>query len=234
MSIKSEKLALPRYTLPAGTWSKKLWMFSEDIIRQIFDHPFCQELAEGTLPGNVFRHYLGQDLLYIEKDARAFLLTAEKATKEEHKKFLRGMADDGVEIERILHRELFPKFHATRPEKMSPVCHDYTQFLLYQATNHSFETAISALLPCFWVYHENGMRIREKLLQPNPYQIWIDTYSGREYMNYVRQFVHIVDQVLHKSHPTVRQKMFKAFRTSTSYELAFFDESLSAGKYKKS
>ena len=228
--MNSGKLALPRYTLPAGEWSKEMWMFSEDIIRRIFGHPFCNELTEGTLPENVFRHYLGQDILYIEQDARAFSLTAEKAPNGEHEKFLQDMATDGVEIERVLHRELLPKFNVNRPDKRSPVCRDYTSFLIDQATNHCFETAISALLPCFWVYHENGMRIREKLLQPNPYQMWIDTYAGQKYRDYVRKFVHIIDHILCKSSPFVRQKMLEAFRTSTSFELAFFNESSSLGK----
>ncbi len=222
--------ATPRYTLPAGKWTKRMWMFSEDIIGRIFHHPFCKKLANGTLPENVFRHYLGQDLLYIEQDARAFSLTAEKAKDEKHKKFFLSMANDGVEIERVLHRELLPKFNITPPDNMSPVCQNYTRFLLDAANNHPFEIAISALLPCFWVYHENGMRIRGKLLQPNPYQIWIETYSGQEYVEYVKRFVDIVDQILHHSQPPLQNKMFEAFRTSTNFELKFFEEALSAGR----
>lgn len=230
MNINPEEKALPRYTQPAGKWSRIMWMSSGDIIHRIFDHPFCRGLADGTLPEKVFRHYLGHDLLYIEEDARAFSLTASKAPNRTYEKFLRAMANDGVEIERILQRELFPKFNVTRPGQMSPVCYNYTRFLLDAAGNHSFEIAISALLPCFWVYYENGMRIREKMFQPNPYQIWIETYSGQEYMEYVRRFVDIADQILHHSQPSVRKNMFETFRTSSNFELKFFDEALSAGE----
>ncbi len=36
------------------------------------DHPFLRQLAQGNLPGSAFRHYLGQDYLFLVHFARAY------------------------------------------------------------------------------------------------------------------------------------------------------------------
>ena len=42
-------------------------------------HPFVAQLAAGTLPEACFRHYLGQDYLFLIQFARAYALAAYKA-----------------------------------------------------------------------------------------------------------------------------------------------------------
>ena len=224
MQNNKEKIISPHHTPPAGEGTKLLWRKSGDLIEKIFEHPFSKGLIDGTLPERAIRHYLAQDLLYIEQDARAFSLASLKALHPNHKKFFKDMARDGVEIERSLHRELLPRFNVTPSEEMSPVCRSYAHFLVDQAQNRTFEQAASALLPCFWVYHETGMHIREQAISPNSFQAWIDTYAGSDYTRYVSQFVSLVEKLYLESASETRQQMIVNFRKSTAFELDFFEE----------
>lgn len=211
---------------PTGPHTAQLWNNNTDLINKIFSHPFGKGLSEGTLPINSFRHYLGQDMLYIEKDALAFSMIARRAEKNEEFFFFLQMAKDGIEIERLLHTKLFPPFGIERPQKMSKACSQYTSFLIEECRMGSYESAVAALLPCFWVYHEAGIRIRSKAVKNNPYQLWIDTYADEKYRNYVVQFVDIVENIMRDSSEKIKEKMHNAFRKSVRFEKDFFSEAL--------
>lgn len=212
--------------LPAGPHTHKLWSDNESIIAEIIDHPFCTQLAEGTLSNKSFRHYLGQDILYIEQDARAFAITAGRSDSTEEFDFFLSMAKDGLEIERVLHNELLPFFKVERPGKMSNICRQYTSFLLHTSLNASYPEAVTALLPCFWVYRETGLKIRERAIQDNPYQMWLDTYAGEIYGRYVQQFILITERLMEQATPLELNAMQDSFRQSCEYEKAFFSEAL--------
>ncbi|WP_291857969.1 thiaminase II [Marinilabilia sp.] len=210
--------------LPAGPFTRKLWSDTECVIAEIINHPFCTQLAEGTLSKKSFRHYLGQDILYIEKDARAFAITAGRSDSNEDFDFFLSMARDGLEIERFLHSELLPFFDVKRPAKMSNICSQYTSFLLNTAFNASYPEAVAALLPCFWVYRETGLKIRERAIEDNPYQKWMDTYAGEIYGRYVQQFILIAEKLMEHASPLQLDAMRDSFRQSCEYEKAFFSE----------
>ncbi|MFO8002018.1 MAG: TenA family protein [Marinilabilia sp.] len=232
MNRNSETDAFNLHIPPAGEWTARLWEHAGDIADGIIAHPFCRGLSNGTLPFTCFRHYLGQDLLYIEQDTRAFAITAGKSYNGEQLSFFLNMARDGLEIERLLQRDLLTRFKIERPAKMSPVCRNYTSFLLDQALNEPFEASAAALLPCFWIYHETGLQIRERATEPNPYLSWIQTYSGQEYYNYVRKFVAIAERLFLKTSLPLRKKMFEAYRQSARFEEALFSEAWQARKSK--
>jgi thiaminase/transcriptional activator TenA len=212
------------YISPFGPYTEALWNGIEDIVPGIFYHPFCTGLADGTLPTGCFKHYIGQDMLYIEKDAKAFTIIAEKSNNNRESSFFRNMAKDGLETERILHKELLPLFQVSKPGQMSKVCSEYTSFLVNSALKDDYPIAVAALLPCFWVFLETGLHIRNKSEKNNPYQKWLDTYSDAIYEYYVKQYVEIVESLMNNATKRVREKMIKAFRNSTIYENMFFSE----------
>jgi thiaminase/transcriptional activator TenA len=215
---------MPNYPPPAGSNTASLWENAKDIIDKIFDHPFCRGLSDGTLPESCFKHYLAQDMLYIRQDARAFAILAGRAVSDEEFSFFLAMAKDGLDIERALHNELFPVFQIEKADKMSDTCRRYTAWLTEVSLSGAYSTATAALLPCFWVYHETGIRIRQNAVKNNPYQKWLDTYSGEEYGGYVEKYLHIVENIMKNSNTTQKHEMINAFRKSTQYELDFFSE----------
>ncbi|MBS3807979.1 MAG: hypothetical protein KGY60_10785, partial [Bacteroidales bacterium] len=96
-------------------------------------------------------------------------------------------------------------------------------FLLATAAWKSFPEAISALLPCFWLYNEVAVHIHQKARQENKYQKWIDTYSGAEFDQTTRRLKEITQELAQNSTQNTRNKMKKQFLRSARYEWFFWD-----------
>src|SRR5690554_1354072 len=78
---------------PAGGLFARLREAALDDWRAYVEHPFVRGLGAGTLPEACFRHYLGQDYLFLIHFARAYALAAYKAeTLEDMRQAAAGMS----------------------------------------------------------------------------------------------------------------------------------------------
>ena len=90
--------------------------------------------------------------------------------------------------------------------------------------NHrSYEEGLAALLPCFWIYREVGIHIHKNSADNNPYQKWIDTYSGEEFAKIVQDMIDLTDRSADIASPEIRKLMLQAFVHSTNLEWMFWD-----------
>ena len=208
---------------PLGPFTTELWKSIEDIFETIVMHPFCHGLAEGTLAPEVFKRYLGQDILYIVEDSRALAATAAHAPNETEMRFLLKLAMENLDVERYLHDELLKIFDARPVATMNAACAAYTTHLVTTALSKHYEESLAALLPCFWLYRETGMAICNQAVTDNPYQLWLDTYSGAEFEAITWEFISLTEQAAARSTDELRATMRQAFVQSSRYELAFFE-----------
>lgn len=202
-----------------------LWEKSHFVYQEIIKHPFINQLADGSLRKKAFAHYLSQDILYIKDDYTSLLKLASRSTKAQHKAFFELLGADGLKIEKELHDNFLDFFKVSKASKKSPVIEKYTSFLLSHVKNSDYHIAISALLPCFWIYNMSGKYIIEKSVANNIYDKWIDTYSGCEYDNYTAEFINIVDYIAKDLPLREKEKMIQVYIESAQHELAFFEES---------
>jgi thiaminase/transcriptional activator TenA len=208
------------------TFVDELWASISPIYKQLLEHDFVKGLANGTLSSKAFAHYLTQDMLYIIDDSLALEKLALKTENKKEELFFQQMADEGIEIERVLHREFLGHFKVKKATEKSPVIEAYTKFLLNHAEHSSYEVAACALLPCFWVYNEVGKYIVKLATDNNPYQMWIDTYKGDEFEVYVDTFKSIVEGLSLNASVLEKEAMKQAFVEATKFELAFFEEAV--------
>ncbi|MCG8562943.1 MAG: thiaminase II [Hyphomicrobiales bacterium] len=208
--------------------------FSEDIWRQtaglrarIFELPFNQELAEGSLSEERFRFYMIQDALYLEQFARALAVAAAKAPDPDARQQFAGSAQGVLVVERELHDSFFRKFGVAPEEaaaaEPTPTCYGYTNFLLAVAHLASYEELVAALLPCFWIYWDVGTDIAKRSNAGNPYQAWIDTYSCPDFGQSVKAVVAIADAAAAAVPQDRRDAMAAAFTRSAQFEWMFWD-----------
>jgi len=54
-----------------NAFHRNIWESITDIYQAIIQHPFNEELAQGTLPREKFAFYMQQDALYLADFARA-------------------------------------------------------------------------------------------------------------------------------------------------------------------
>jgi thiaminase/transcriptional activator TenA len=207
----------------AMPFTQHLWQVSAAIYDAIVALPFNVELAAGTLDPDTFRFYIVQDSLYLVDFARALAITgARSETPQQVLDFLR-FAEGAIVVERSLHEHYFAEFGVQQAGTQSPACAFYTNYLLASAAHRSYEEAVAALLPCFWIYREVGHAIHRQAAPDNPYRRWIDTYAGEEFSASVDRAIAATETASAMASESARERMIDAFVTSSRLEWMFWD-----------
>ncbi len=201
----------------------ELWNSAEEIYQSIITHPFNKELAAGTLKQEKFKFYISQDAIYIGEYSRALAALAAKSPSHGEMLEFISFAKEGLEIERELHDHFMEAFQIKKAEDSSLVTEAYANFLLSSVAFKSYEEALAALLPCFWLYNEVAINIRENAASNNPYQKWIDTYSGVEFDQTTERLKNITNQLGHEAGEKLRNLMKYQFSRSAMYEWLFWN-----------
>lgn len=210
-------------------WSEYTWKQVENCYHAILDMPFITELADGTLPIETFKFYMAQDSLYLEHFGRALAVVGAKATDIQDVLAFIRFAEGAIVVENALHETYFKDFGLTDRGTMQPACHHYIHFLKSTAAFDAVEIGMAALLPCFWIYKKVGDAIfQNQKTTTNPYKNWIQTYSNDEFGILVQQAIHICDTAAERSTPEIRERMTRAFITSSLLEFDFWQ-----GAYNK-
>lgn len=148
-------------------------------------HPFVQQLGDGTLPREAFLHYLVQDYVFLIHFSRAWAMAVVKSGSLEEMKTAAGTVDALVNHEMQLHIKICAKagiseqdlFRAEEDfENLA-----YTRYVMDAGLSGDFLDLIAALAPCVFGYGEIGTALKQGAVAGTPYQDWIDTYSGGEY-----------------------------------------------------
>lgn len=205
----------------------KLWSSISDIFGAILDHPFIRGLSGGDLRIESFRYYVIQDYLYLRDFSRALARLASRSRREDWISMFSEHARTAIEVEKSLHRSFLREWGISEEDLSktppSPVNYAYTSHLLRVVAEESYEEAIAAILPCYWIYLEVGKHL-EKRGSPNPlYKRWIDTYSSATYESIVRAVLEVADSVLSRADKDLWAGIARSFRISSIYEYLFWD-----------
>lgn len=165
-------------------------------------HPFVEALARGELAQKRFRFYLVQDYLFLVHFARAWALAAFKAEDIATIRECAGTVHALIDEEMRLHIDYCAGFGldeaamAATPEHPANIA--YTRFVMERGLSGDILDLLVALAPCVFGYGEIGARLPEDpttLREANPYQGWIDTYSGADYRGVVASCSAQLDRV---------------------------------------
>lgn len=212
--------------------------------RAYVDHPFVQGLGDGTLPEACFRHYLGQDYLFLIHLARAYALAAYKSDD------LTGISQASealaaiVDVEMGLHVEFCAGWGLGEAEMAAlpeaPETLAYTRYVLERGLSGDVLDLHVALAPCVVGYAEIGATLAAQpteKLGASPYRAWIEMYGGADYQAVARA------EVAHIEHLAPRRAgldsdaakagdggrmpgLITTFRQATVLEAAFWDMGL--------
>ena len=209
------------------TFSQDVWQRNLDLYQKILALPFNQELANGTLDSQAFCHYVIQDAHYLLAYGRALAVAAAKADEADDVIQFSEAAKIAIIVERSLHKDFMQAFAITKTEfestPLTLACHHYTSFLTATAWSESYPVVLAALLPCFWIYAEVGHDIVSKSVENNPYQAWVDTYSGEEFHTAVRNVIATVDKVAARCDQDTLAKMHATYTMGAKLEWLFWD-----------
>jgi thiaminase/transcriptional activator TenA len=155
---------------------------------------------------------------------KALARIASRLGRPDHVDAFLRFAVEAMAVERDLHQSFFPAPANPEDQEPSPACLLYTSYLLGQISDAPVETALAAVLPCFWVYKEvGGYILSNRTRAANRYQSWIDTYGGDAYGATVRQAAAVCDELAAQCTRRQREAMTQSYVLCTKMEWMFWD-----------
>jgi thiaminase/transcriptional activator TenA len=203
----------------------ELWQAMDGVYREIVDHPFLTGLTDGSLPRDVFRHYVVQEAHFLPDYARALAACAARSPEPTSvQRFARDAAMT-VEVEHSLVVELLAAFGLdesdARKVPLSPTTVGYASYLVRTCSLGTYPEALGAIVPCYWIY----ARVGEKLLaesSPDPlYAWWIETYGGEGYQETVAGVLDLLDRLTLTEEE--RARLLERAVTTARFEWMFWD-----------
>jgi thiaminase (transcriptional activator TenA) len=189
-------------------------------------HPFVEELAEGTLSADAFRHWVQQDYRYLLDYARVFAIAGTKADDEATMTRLTDIAHTTLAEEMDLHRGFAADYGLTPGDleatEKAPTCVAYTNFLVRTAYEGSIAEISAAIYPCGQGYLDIGEHMADLATEDHRYTPFIEKYTSeafREVVDWLRAFVDRCGEIYPNEHEAMRE----AFLTSARLEHAFWE-----------
>jgi Putative transcription activator len=203
-------------------WSEQAWKSIEPVFNRIAELPFLKELIDGSLPAEKFYFYLRQDAIYLSEYGKVLAGIAMRLENPQYRDAFLHFSADTIAVESALHEFYLQSAPATNYQGPSPSCLLYTGFLSKQWICYPIETALAAVLPCFWIYQKVGDYIvSHQRPGHNPYQAWIDTYGSEDFARTVDKAIAICDETAENS--TLKAEMTEAFAYAAKMEWMFWD-----------
>ena len=206
--------------------SEEMWSGSADLRREIDDLPFVRRLGDGSLPEAWFAHYLAQDAIYLRAYSRVLARASQLAPTPDAQVAWARSAADAIAAESTLHEEWLSRHPA--PAVAGPVTRAYVDHLLAHAAGSDYAVLVAALLPCFTIYADVGVRLHAAgsaaaaAGSAHPYAAWLETYADPAFTAATRRACELVDEAAVLAGPLRRSAMLEASRLSAAYERDFF------------
>ena len=204
------------------SWSSERWEATASTRADVDACAFVRGLASGDLDRAAFAWYLGQDLLYLREYARVLARAAALAPTVDEQRFWAAASVSCLEEEAALHQS-----HVD-PTGLAPAAStlDYTDHLHAASASGSYPTLVAAILPCFVLYTDIGVRWRGTFDADHPYADWLTAYGDERFAASSASAARITDAAARTASPTVRAALAAADDRSMALELAFFEAPL--------
>jgi len=213
---KAEERGVRRSAVPEATWSTAVWDAADAVRTDVDALEFVRGLGDGTLPRETFLRYLAQDAIYLGEYSRVLAKASALAPTPEEQAFWARAAESSIVEERRLHESHVGK-DATAP---APQTLAYTNHL--HACARSYGEVVAALLPCFRLYTDLGIRLAVRRHDAHPYDDWLAMYGDPVFTAATARATAIADAAAREAGPAERARMDSAFARSMEHEREFF------------
>ncbi|WP_285275611.1 thiaminase II [Halopseudomonas bauzanensis] len=197
-------------------------------------HDFVQQLGNGTLAADAFRHYLKQDYLFLIQFARAFALAAYKSPTLVDLRQAKAGLEAIVDLELGLHIQYCHEWGISEqelqalPEARATMA--YTRYVLDTGNRGDLLDLHVALAPCLVGYGQvaQWLNSRSETLrgQANPYDAWIAMYESEEFQSATTAEIDWLNRELADVSPRRFEQLVRIFRDATRLEIDFWDMGL--------
>lgn len=208
------------------------YLFDEvkDIWKSYLNHPFVNEIGEGTLPKEKFKRYLIQDYLYLKEFSKVFAMGIVKSETIKEMKFFNRTAKGSMEDEAAIHIDYMKKLGIPPVEaekcSLEMVSSSYTSYMQAVALTGGVKEIVMATLPCNWSYNYIGHYLYETYkdnLEGNYYKDWIEMYADNEFDEVLKEWLEYTNHICKNLSEEEIKKLTEIFIKSSLYELDFWN-----------
>ncbi|GKV68487.1 aminopyrimidine aminohydrolase [Sporosarcina sp. NCCP-2716] len=199
----------------------------DPIWEESFNHPFIQQLAAGTLPEEVFRHYVLQDSYYLKHFAKVHAIAAVQANDLRTTQAFAKHAEETCGAEISLHEGFFELLGITQEDldafEPAPTAYAYTSHLYRTAMTGDLADTLAALLPCYWLYYEIGERLKHATPNHPVYDKWVATYGSEWFELATIEQIDRMNGLADHLPEERRMELAAHFEKSSHYETRFWE-----------
>lgn len=198
-------------------------------------HKFVRGLGDGTLPHDVFLHYLKQDYVFLIHFSRAWALAITKADTVEEMRLAAGTVNGLINEEIALHIKTCAEagideatLFATQERQENLA---YTRYVLDAGHSGDLLDLLAALAPCVMGYGEIGSHLAATKTS-DIYAGWINTYASAEYQQVCHDVGVLIDGAVTRrlgNDPMASPRwasLQARFAMATQLEVGFWDMGL--------
>ncbi len=204
----------------------------------LVEHPFPQEMAQGTLSPHLFRNYVTQNLIYLPEYARVLALgLAGSREWSDIQQFSRAVTNI-VEVEIPENRALLGRIEELCDSNAqsagtvaAPATVAYASWLRSIADRFEPALTYAAILPCAWSYGDIGRRWAPEVQPHRVYGEWISFFASDDYEAVVEELRSATDRSLAQASPALRTEAGQVFVTGCRLERSFWDQAYVAGTW---
>ncbi|AZA13519.1 bifunctional hydroxymethylpyrimidine kinase/phosphomethylpyrimidine kinase [Corynebacterium choanae] len=212
---------------PVGSFTAELGRLAQPYLAAILRNPFVVALATGSLNQQDFLTYIAQDAVYLGQYAR--VLAAIGGKSADAADAAAWIADaHGTHVAELAVHETYLGSEADLPAP-SGVTAAYTNFLTATAAHSDYCVAAAAVLPCYWLYLEVGLRMLPHDHENHPYHAWLSEYGSPEFRTATQAALERVERAFAAASPATRAAAIQAFLVACRHEYEFFDQALRTG-----
>ncbi|BAL62198.1 thiaminase II [Melissococcus plutonius] len=208
------------FTIEARAKAETIWLECQH-------HPFIKKLQNGSLEMDIFRYYLIQDYHYLIVFNEILLHAAELTNEAANKKLFLDNAEGLKNTEIAFRKNFFKESMITENEvkqvPIAPATYHYITHLSSVVHSGQLKRVVAALLPCYWLYREIGIELKQTKIANPFYQCFIDTYTSEEYNKCVDRQIIITDELAEKATTLEYEQMLTDFLISSYEERAFWE-----------
>jgi thiaminase/transcriptional activator TenA len=212
------------------SFSRGLKARAQKVWEDGYNHPFVQELGNGTLGKEEFQFYLLQDYHYLLQYSKVFASAMLKCDTEELMTRFTKIQYFILANEMDLHREYIKGFGLTQKDidnvKPSLYNRTYTANMLALGQTAGLAEILASVFPCAWTYADYGKRLKEQYadkLEDNYYRSWIENYAGDEFSASFEWFYDALDEMVVNMTDGQRERITEIFISSVEFEYLFWD-----------
>lgn len=199
------------------------------------NHPWFQELEQGTLPVECFVRFQLDDAPFIPYLHQTVALALAKAPVGSmwSRAAATMLSEVFVANELAAKKEILETLGVRNPRfdrwALSPRREAYVNHLVRAALEGPTADTAAALLPCTFFTRLVGRRFKSVEIQgPEVYRRWVRIYADKQMYRMLDAHEQIMEDEVARE-PSRREHLVRLFLRSTQHQVAVFDDALSPG-----